>query len=187
MWRGIENNGGDTWKERGQVMACINLLGLNNELYCSHLTLRLRILEMGVQAALIDLAETAGPSTLVHQQNAAQLLRMVYDLVVLDPNEDDSKKCSTKLLDGVLALMDALMVFQQTSNDDWLEMTQLFLGLLLKCSHNSDPDTVAMATAKLHAVLQSRGSQDTYEIGYLIYSINKALNESIEGEIFFLI
>lgn len=180
MWRGIESNGGDTWKERGQVMACINLLGLNNELYCSHLSLRLRILEMGVQAALIDFAETTGPTTLVHQQNAAHLLRMVYDLVVLDPNEDDSKKCSTKLLDGVLALMDALMVFQQTSNDDWLEMTQLFLGLLLKCSHNSDPDIVAMATAKLHAVLQNRGSQDTYEIGYLIYSINKALNEAIE-------
>lgn len=30
---------------------------------------------------------------------------MVYDLVVLDPNEDDMKKCSTKLLDGVLALL----------------------------------------------------------------------------------
>lgn len=30
---------------------------------------------------------------------------MVYDLVVLDPNEDEFKKCSTKLLDGVLAVL----------------------------------------------------------------------------------
>lgn len=105
LWRGIDNNGGDSWKERGQVMACINLLGLNNELYCSHLTLRLRILEMGVQASLIDLSEPGTQNQHLHQQNAAQWLRMIYDLVVLDPNEDDVKKCSPKLMDGVLALM----------------------------------------------------------------------------------
>lgn len=104
LWHGIENNGGDSWKERGQVIACINLLGLNNELYCSHLTLRLRIFELGVQASLMDLADTNAYNH-VHQENAAQLLRMVYDLVVLDPNEDELKKCSAKLLDGVLALM----------------------------------------------------------------------------------
>lgn len=105
LWHGIENNGGDSWKERGQVIACINLLGLNNELYCSHLTLRLRIFELGVQASLMDLSDTNNTQNHVHQENAAQLLRMIYDLVVLDPNEDEQKKCSTKLLDGVLALM----------------------------------------------------------------------------------
>lgn len=109
LWRGIDNNGGDSWKERGQVMACINLLGLNNELYCSHLTLRLRILEMGVQASLIDLSEPGLQNQHLHQQNAAQWLRMIYDLVVLDPNEDDVKKCSPKLMDGVLALMGTTM------------------------------------------------------------------------------
>lgn len=67
LWRGVDNNGGDSWKERGQVIACINLLGLNNKLYCSHLTLRLRILEMGIQACLIDLAEI-GTQNLQHQQ-----------------------------------------------------------------------------------------------------------------------
>lgn len=107
LWHGIDNNGGDSWKERGQVIACINLLGLNNELYCSHLTLRLRILELGVQASLMDLSDT-NIQNHVHQENAAQLLRMIYDLVVLDPNEDEAKKCSPKLLDGVLALMGKL-------------------------------------------------------------------------------
>lgn len=80
------------------------MLALNNQLYCSHLTLRLRILEMGIQACLIDLAEIDS-SSVHHQQNAAQLLRLVYDLVVLDPNEDEFKKCSTKLLNGVLVLL----------------------------------------------------------------------------------
>lgn len=205
LWRGIDSNGGDSWKERGQVMACINLLGLNNELYCSHLTLRLRILEMGVQASLIDLSESGTQNQYLHQQNAAQWLRMIYDLVVLDPNEDDVKKCSPKLMDGVLALMgtfsitpllypqlitfpcsitllDALIVFQQAAADDWTEMSRLCLGLLMKCSHHPNPDVVAMATARLHTILQIRTSQDPHELGYLFFSINKALNTAIEGQ-----
>lgn len=118
LWHGIENNGGDSWKERGQVIACINLLGLNNELYCSHLTLRLQILECGVQASLMDLSEINSPQNPIHQENAAQLLRMIYDLVVLDPNEDEEKKCSPKLLDGVLALMGKknLTIYRPISN-----------------------------------------------------------------------
>lgn len=121
LWNGIDNNGGDSWKERGQVIACINFLGLNNELYCSHLTLRLRIFELGVQASLMDLAD---PNAYNHisQGNAAQLLRMVYDLVVLDPNEDELKKCSAKLLDGVLALMGA-------SSKNFSKRLQFFLKI----------------------------------------------------------
>lgn len=104
-----------SFQERGQVMACINLLGLNNELHGSHLQLKLRLLEMGVQAALSDLREsassaagtnsgassgagsTATPPHASAADNASQLLRWVYDLVVLDPNPDCSKKVSTKV------------------------------------------------------------------------------------------
>lgn len=181
LWHGIENNGGDSWKERGQVIACINLLGLNNELYCSHLTLRLKIFELGVQASLMDLSEDTTQNH-IHQENAAQLLRMIYDLVVLDPNEDEQKKCSPKLLDGVLALMDTLMIFQQSAVDEWVEMSRICLGLLMKCSRHPNPEIVAMATARLHTVLQVRGSEDLPELGYLMFSINKALNTAIEGE-----
>jgi len=79
-------------------MACINLLGLNNELYCSHLQLKLQILEMGVQASLSDVRDVGQTMALsTHAENAAQLMRWIYDLVVLDPNEDTSKKASTKV------------------------------------------------------------------------------------------
>lgn len=71
LWRGVDNTGGDSWQERGQVIACINMLALNNQLYCSHLTLRLRILEMAIQACLIDLAEMDG--TNVHYQNVRKI------------------------------------------------------------------------------------------------------------------
>lgn len=178
LWRGVENTD-DTWKERGQVMACIYLIALNNELYCSHLSLRLRLLEMGIQATLMDLADSTHQS-IVHQQNAAQLLRLTYDLVVLYPNEDDSKKCSTKLLDGVLSVLDSLMVFQKSVTDDWSEMIMICLGLLLKLTSNPNSDIVAMATAKLHALLQSRQIQSPKESAYLIYSLNQGLSTAIE-------
>lgn len=130
----------------------------------------------------------------------------MYDLVVLDPNEDEHKKCSVKLLDGVLILLgkqnngendmvfefifnffyntDALMVFQQTAVDDWSEMTRLCLGLLLKCSHHPNADIVAMATAKLHGILQNRTMPEPQELGFLMFSINTALNKAIDGKLF---
>lgn len=102
---GIEKTGGDSWKERGQIIACINLLGLNNELYCSHLTLRLKLFEYGAQDSLNNLSVAASQQEHIDQDIAAQLLRMIYDLVFLDPNEDEEKKCSTKLLEGILGIM----------------------------------------------------------------------------------
>lgn len=159
-------------------MACIYLIALNNELYCSHLSLRLRLLEMGIQATLMDLADNTHQS-IVHQQNAAQLLRLTYDLVVLYPNEDDSKKCSIKLLDGVLSVLDSLMIFQKSGTDDWSEMIMICLGLLLKLSSNPNAEIVAMATAKLHAILQSRQLQSPKESGYLIFKLNQGLSTAI--------
>uniref|UniRef100_A0A6P4G2J7 Neurobeachin-like protein 1 n=1 Tax=Drosophila rhopaloa TaxID=1041015 RepID=A0A6P4G2J7_DRORH len=37
-----------------------------------------------------------------------------------------------------------------------------------------------MATAKLHAILQSRSTEDPAELSYLLYSINRALDNAIE-------
>ncbi|XP_055373526.1 neurobeachin-like protein 1 isoform X2 [Condylostylus longicornis] len=179
LWRGVGNENIGCWKERGQVLACINLLGLNNELITSHLTIKLRILELGVQASLSDLTEQ-GHQTLYNQENAYQLLRMVYDLVVLGSNEDESKKCSIKLLDGVLSLIDSLMIFQQGVSEDWSDMIRLSLGLLLKCSVHPDTGIVAMATAKLLAILQNRALIESTEMAFLLFSVNVAIVNALE-------
>lgn len=76
---------------------------------------------------------------------------------------------------------DSLMIFQQSAVDEWVEMSRICLGLLLKCSQHPNPEIVAMATAKLHTVLQVRATEDLPELSYLMFSINKALNAAIEG------
>lgn len=74
FWRGVPNDHPECWKERGEVLGCINLLALNNELMASHLSLRLRILEMAVQASLFDLAEH-GNQTLINQEVRGNCIR----------------------------------------------------------------------------------------------------------------
>lgn len=85
------------------MLACINMLGLNNALYCSHLELKVKLLEMMLQAALVDLLDNAHAAEFHHvkTENAAQLLRWIYDLVVLDPNRNISKKISVKVCEQV--------------------------------------------------------------------------------------
>ncbi|XP_071441260.1 neurobeachin-like protein 1 [Hetaerina americana] len=204
LWRGIESSGKEAWKERGQVLSCINLVGLNNELLCSHLDLRRHILELALTASLSDLrgglvgggqslsgstgdaasGSQAGAGgqkrTEASIENAAFLMRWVYDLVVLDPNENSSKKNSIKLLNGVLGHLEILLVFREGSNDEWTEMAKIAFGILLSCAASDDLELCAMATAKLHALVQTRIMNDPAEGGFLLYSINKILCKDIE-------
>ncbi len=74
------------------------MLGLNNALYCSHMELKLRLLEMMLQAACTDLQDNFATDSLhIRTENGAQLLRWVYDLLVLDPNQHRSRNVSVKV------------------------------------------------------------------------------------------
>ncbi|XP_039288398.1 neurobeachin-like protein 1 isoform X2 [Nilaparvata lugens] len=178
MWRGIDASQKDAWKERGEVMACINLVGLNNRLHCSHVELKLRIVEMAVTAALSDMRDSPNTS-----HNAAQLLRWVYDLTVLhNPNNHHSNNVSARLLDGVLGLLDSLLVFQEVPGEEWTEMAKLAFGIILSCAANSNLELCAMSTAKLHTLVQTRTMKDLQEGGYLLYFINTILQKAIADE-----
>ena len=69
MWRG--NRGTATskseaaGKDRGCVIACINMLGLdnNNELYRSHIELKRKMVELCIQAVLADMKEPNANTT----------------------------------------------------------------------------------------------------------------------------
>ncbi len=163
MWRGVKISGvGDETaaKERGQVIACINMLGLNNELYRSHVELKRMLVEQCVQALLADLND-ADVGIALAAALAEHVLQWVYDLVVLDPYGDFDRKVSEPLLDGVLAVLERLLVFQDgvqlQQQEEWESMGKMALEVLLKCAEDAgDVDVRAIATAKLHTLVQTR-------------------------------
>lgn len=89
------------------------MLSLNNMLYCSHLELKLHILEKAVEAVFSDLYDSGPLVDCDHgkMENIGQLIGLVYDLVVLDPSPKFDKKCSVKLLDGCIKLIEQLSIF----------------------------------------------------------------------------
>lgn len=78
------------------------------------------------------------------------------------------------------------MVFQDAPSEDWGEMARLSLGVLVKCSSSSCSELVAMASAKLHALLHTRQVTDVKEAAYLLYELNNTLQKAIEGNIYII-
>ncbi|XP_046650912.1 neurobeachin-like protein 1 isoform X2 [Daphnia pulicaria] len=179
LWRGIPGCSKDDWRERSQILSCINLLGLNNELYRSHLEIKRRLIEMILQAAGNELKQLAvnaasRSNVLVNCQYAA---RWVYDLVVLDPHEDEVKKMSLKLLELTLAVFDVMNIFQEEdfASRKSTEMYHVALGLLLRFASSSNSELCAIAAARLHALIQFKSNPEINEVAYLIFNINSSL------------
>eukprot|EP00095_Tigriopus_kingsejongensis_P009861 snap_masked-scaffold853_size88743-processed-gene-0.4 protein:Tk09861 transcript:snap_masked-scaffold853_size88743-processed-gene-0.4-mRNA-1 annotation:"neurobeachin-like protein 1 isoform x3" len=181
MWRGLHGASEDAIKERGQVIACINMLGLNNELFRSHVDLKRRLVEMCVQAILSDVRDKCqvnSDSTAM----AEHVMQWAYDLVVLDPYGNFDRKVSESLLDGILGIVESFVVFQEGNVEtEWAVMAKMALDILLKCAEASDDiELCTMATAKLHALVQTRESSTVEENCYLIIRVNKILHEILE-------
>lgn len=87
-------------KERGQVIACINMLGLNNELFRSHVDLKRRLVEMCVQAVLSDYVSDKSQAAASPDSAAIaeHVMQWAYDLIVLDPYGNFGKKVNEPLL-----------------------------------------------------------------------------------------
>ncbi|XP_065200473.1 neurobeachin-like protein 1 isoform X2 [Planococcus citri] len=181
MWKGYDAHQKLVWKERGQVMACINMIGLNNALYCSHLELKLRLLELMLQAAMVDLIDNAHVIELsTRTENANQLLRWVYDLFVADPSRNDSKNISIKLLDGVIGLLDVLLIFRENPIEETPELVKASFAILLKSAANKNTELCAIATAKLHTIIQTRKISVIEEECYILYLLNEIIVKDVQ-------
>ena len=194
MWRGVQGVSEDAVKERGQVIACINMLGLNNELYRSYVELKRRLIEMCVQAALSDFRDKsvmlASPESFAV---ARHVMQWVYDLVVFESPGNFPKKVNETLLDGVIGMVESLAVFRdQEGVGAELEIAKLAFEVLLKCAESNDETDggeviegiCTMAIAKLHALVQTRSASPVEESAYLILRLDglmkKVLGESGE-------
>lgn len=54
-------------------------------------------------------------------------------------------------------------------------------GILLSCAASSNLELCAMATAKLHTLVQTRCMKDAEEGGYLLYYINTIVQQTLQG------
>ena len=194
MWRGVQGASEDAVKERGQVIACINMLGLNNELYRSYVELKRRLIEMCVQAALSDFRDkSVMPASPESFAVARHVMQWVYDLVVFESPGNFPKKVNETLLDGVIGLVESLAVFRDEEGvGAELEIAKLAFEVLLKCAESNEETDggeviegiCTMAIAKLHALVQTRSASPVEESAYLIMRLDglmkKVLGESGE-------
>ena len=113
---------------------------------------------MCVQAVLSDAKDKSQGSVEVSAV-AEHIMQWAYDLVVLDPYGKFRKKISEALLDGILAIVETFVVFAEGDVDtEWSVMAKMAFDILLKCAEESDDiELCTMATAKLHALVQTRG------------------------------
>ena len=163
---------------QGQAIAAINMLALNNKLYASHAMLKRRLAELGLAAVLAEIKERKSTE---QAQLARHIMENAYDLVVLDEHEDFSKKVSESLLDGILGILDKFVVFQEGQTEsEWGEMAKMAFDILLECAENTkDLEFCAIATAKLHSLVQTRQESSTEETGFLIHRVDKIIQNSL--------
>ncbi|KAM7286130.1 neurobeachin-like protein 1 [Ixodes scapularis] len=181
-WRGIEGCSKHSWMERGQVLVCINKLALTNELFSSHLDIKRQLFERLLQACCSNLQES-GQANVTHAENASELMKLVFDFVCYE-NVEDEHRLSEKLLENILMVMDLLLVFGESPVDEgWEEMSKLALGILLVCAGSRKLELCAMATARLHTLVQTRPLASLEESCYLLAGINDVLARAVrEGD-----
>ncbi|XP_077556714.1 neurobeachin-like protein 1 isoform X3 [Haemaphysalis longicornis] len=181
-WRGIEGSSKQAWMERGQVLVCVNKLALTNELVASHLEIKRQLFERLLQACCTNLQEsgTDGQANATHAENASELMKLVFDFVCHENVEDESR-LSEKLLEHVLMVMDLLLVFGESPGDEgWEEMSKLALGILLVCAGSHKLELCAMATARLHTLVQTRPFASLEESCYLLTGVHTVLARAVK-------
>ena len=182
MWRGLKTA---EVKERGCVIATINMLALdaNNELHKSHIELKRQLIELSIQAVLADMKDSSHSNSDVMIM-AENVMQWAYDLVVLDPYGNFDRKVSEALLDGILGLTEGLMVFSEGKEDlEWVNMAKMALDILLNCAEKaSTEDICTMATAKLHALVQTRGSSPLEESAFLMFRLSGIILKALEKD-----
>jgi len=190
MWRGMQGTSEEIIKERGACIACINMLGLNNELYRSHVELKRQLVEQCVQAVLSDHREITshaasqaaeGPSPAEH------VMQWVFDLIVLDQSKSFKKKVTETLLDGILALVEKLNAFGRGGGDD--SLTKMAVEVLLKVADQAEEVSIrSMATAKIHALIQTRttasAAENAYLLAHLVKGVKRGVAEYADDESF---
>lgn len=73
------------------------------------------------------------------------------------------------------------MVFRDTPAEENVNLVKISFGILLKNASYTDTEMCAIATAKLHTVIQTRKMSDLNEGCYILYLLNEIISDDLKG------
>ncbi|XP_021366386.1 neurobeachin-like protein 1 isoform X2 [Mizuhopecten yessoensis] len=198
MWKGVEGSDKAAWKERGQVFSWIDRIAETHELLRSPTELKRRLLEMMLHSCTSDIRD-AGQAVAGPTENAIELVRLVRHFMQADMNllshaddkftERESSEGSF-LIEDTMTLLDILSVWDVESDGGWKEMARLGLNLLILFAKHPNLELCAVATAKLHNLVQTKlissSAEASYIIGNLHSIIVKAVTENTDNYSFLI-
>ncbi|XP_042558754.1 LOW QUALITY PROTEIN: neurobeachin-like protein 1 [Clupea harengus] len=178
MWRGVEGSDDAAWQERGQVFSALTKLGTSNDLLMPVDQVKLSLLERMLELAVSANRESPAATLPQHTESAVRLLHVVQDFLQAEGLVSPAL-WSERLLEETVALMDALMVWH-TAGQQWHQLAQLGLRLLLGFMAQEDPQVCAMATARLNGILQTKSIESQDEACYLLGRVEAILRRALE-------
>jgi hypothetical protein len=182
MWKGV--TGSDSWKERGQVMSCIDSTGTDCKFLRPAVFIKRDLFERCLQAAANDLANSGSTDTVlvngtIHLLQAVESFIFQSSLGRVDASEELGMVWSSKLIKGVCQVLDQLHVWNggdQTKQD----LARLGLRVLFGAVNQPVEELLAVATSRLQPLLQKRDIHDKSTASYMLGSVCDSLAVAIE-------
>ncbi|CAG0879486.1 unnamed protein product [Darwinula stevensoni] len=179
MWKGIDGSSDDNWKDRGAVIAQVRHLATTHQLLLPQLEIEKRLLYLLLKHCLEDIRKRV-QADWSDQENASHLLHWVYHLVANNTTCDSLMQPPfDRVLDGMLGLLDCLVVFGETAEEEWKEVAAICLGILVWCACSENLELCAMATARLHFLIQTRPFAHIEESGFILAILSRVLSTAI--------
>ncbi|XP_038073345.1 neurobeachin-like protein 1 isoform X2 [Patiria miniata] len=182
MWRGVAGSDEEAWAARGQVLVSLSKLSEKYELLRPAIQVKRHILEKLLEVSANDIKNCGSHDRAAHEENALWMMKLVQDFL-FEENAGDGQAWSYKLAEAVVDVIDALGIWEDTqASDEWTEMSQLCLRIMLGCTARDDFEVCATAAAKLHLMLQTRPIPSSSEACFLLGSLDAALMRSLNAE-----
>lgn len=178
MWKGVDGSDAAAWKERGQVFSCLDKMNQSYELLRHPNELKRRLLEMMLHSCTSDLRESS-QAFANHSENAIELIKIAQDFIIGNINGNDHVY-SERLVEDIMTLLDALAVWDTQAESEWREMVHIGLRILLAFACQPELELCAVATARLHSLVQTRTLTSSAEASYLIGTLYDNVQKAIE-------
>ncbi|CAI9726854.1 1 isoform X1 [Octopus vulgaris] len=178
--KGVEGSDKAAWRERGQVFSCLDKMNQSYELLKHPNELKRRLLEILLISCTYYVRDS-GQSMAYHTENAVELIKIVQDFIMDNINGSDFVY-SERLVEDVMALLEALSVWDTQSESEWREMVHIGFRILLSFACRPELELCAVATARLHSLVQTRiltsSAEASYLVGTLYNHLQLAINEN---------